>query len=349
MASFGYVPDVNFPIPYKTIEETNIHLIEKPPQEHDALIATLPLEPVYERPFSIGHPLRLYKGVWMGEKILRGTLVMQQCFKSRPTDIFLASFPKSGTTWLKAMIFSILARANCSLDTHPLRSLNPHQCVPFMEVEFATGRSKIIEVIPSPRVMNTHLPYFLLPDSITDSSCLIVYVWRDPKDVLVSMWYFVQKILGGPDKIATFDQFYEFFCQGVDTFGPIWNHILEYWEESRRRPEKILFLKYENILQEPVKYAKQLARFIGCPFSETEENQRVVEQIVELCSIKKLKDFDVNKDGDRVMSSMDVRISKGYFFRKGEAGDWKSHMTQEMAERLDTLIKEKFKGSGLQI
>ncbi|KAJ1689752.1 hypothetical protein LUZ63_013907 [Rhynchospora breviuscula] len=318
MASFGYVPDVNFPIPYKTIEETNIHLIEKPPQEHDALIATLPLEPVYERPFSIGHPLRLYKRVWMGEKMLRGTLVMQQCFKSRPTDIFLASFPKSGTTWLKAMIFS--------------------QCAPFMEVEFATGR-----------MMNTHLPYFLLPDSITESSCRIVYVWRDPKDVLVSMWYFVQKILGGPDKIVTFYQFYEFFCQGVDTFGPIWNHILEYWEESRRRPEKILFLKYENILQEPVKYAKQLAHFIGCPFLEMEENQRVVEQIAELCSIKKLKDFNVNKDGDRVTSSMDVHISKGYFFRKCEAGDWKNHMTQEMVERLDTLIKEKFKGSGLQI
>ncbi|KAJ1689751.1 hypothetical protein LUZ63_013906 [Rhynchospora breviuscula] len=349
MASFGYVPDVNFLIPYKTIEETNIHLIENPPQEHDALIATLPLEPFLERPFSFDQPYRLYKGVWIAEKMLRGTLVMQQCFKSRPTDIFLTSFPKSGTTWLKAMIFSTLTRTNCSLDKHPLLTHNPHQCVPYMELQFATGRRQIIDVIPSPRVMSTHLPYFLLPNSITESSCRIVYVWRDPKDVIVSMWYFVQKILGGPDKMVTFDQFYEFFCQGLNSLGPIWNHILGYWEESKRRPEKILFLKYENILQEPVKYAKQLAHFIGCPYSEMEENQRVVEQIVELCSIKKMKDFDVNKDGNRATSSTDVRVSKEYFFRKGEAGDWKSHMTKEMAERLDTLIKEKFKGSGLQI
>ncbi|KAJ4787741.1 Sulfotransferase [Rhynchospora pubera] len=349
MASFGYVPNAKFSIPYKTIEEANIHLIEKPPHEHDALIATLPHEPVYERPFSIGHPLRLYKGVWIAEKMLRGTLVMQQCFKSCPTDIFLASFPKSGTTWLKAMAFSTLTRTKCSLDKHPLLTHNPHQCVPYMELQFATGRRQIIDVIPSPRLMSTHLPYFLLPDSIKESSCRIVYIWRDPKDVLISAWHFAQKILGGPDKMATFDQFYEFFCQGLYSFGPIWNHILEYWEESKRRPEKILFLKYENILQEPVKYAKQLAHFIGCPFSESEENQHVVEQIVELCSIKKMKDFDVNKDGDLVTSSTNVHISKAYFFRKGEVGDWKSHMTQEMAERLDTLIKEKFEGSGLQI
>ncbi|KAJ1689678.1 hypothetical protein LUZ63_013833 [Rhynchospora breviuscula] len=349
MTSYDYIPNDDFHIPYKTIEEANSHMIEKTPEKHDALIATLPLQPVFERPFGIGPLHRLYKGVWIPEEIIRGTLELQQCFKSRPTDIFLASFPKSGTTWLKAMIFFTLTRTNYSLDQHPLSTHNPHQCVPYMEEEFATGRSKIIEVISSPRVMNTHLPYALLPDSIKESGCRIVYVWRDPKDVLVSRWYFAQKILGGADKMVTFDRFYEFFYQGQNSFGPIWNHVLGYWEERKRRPEEILFLKYEHILQEPVKSAKQLAHFMGCPFSETEENQGVVEQIVELCSIKKLKDFDVNKDSDLSTSKFNVHISNAYYFRKGETGDWKSHMTREMAERLDTLIEEKFKGSGLQI
>ncbi|KAJ4787742.1 Sulfotransferase [Rhynchospora pubera] len=325
MASNGCVPHVDFPIPYKTIQETNNHLIEKRPEEHDALIATLPLEPFLERPFSFDQPYRLYKGVWMSEINLRGTLAMQQRFKSCPTDIFLASFPKSGTTWSKAMIFATLARTNNSLNQHPLSTHNPHQCVPYMEVEFATGKRQILEVIPSPRVMNTHLPYSLLPDSITESSCRIVYVWRDPKDVIVSMWYFAQKILGGADKMVTFDQFYEHYYQGLNSYGPIWNHVLGYWEESKRRPEKILFLKYEHILQEPVKYAKQLAHFMGCPYSETEENQGVVEQIVELCSFKTLKDFDVNKYGN-LPTSDNINVTNASFFRKGEAGDWKNHI-----------------------
>ncbi|KAJ3686444.1 hypothetical protein LUZ61_015608 [Rhynchospora tenuis] len=122
---------------------------------------------------------------------------------------------------------------------------------------------------------------------------------------------------------------------------------LGYWEESKRKPEKVLFLKYENILQEPVKQAKQLAHFIGCPYSEAEESQGLVEQIVELCSFQKLKDLDVNKCGKRLMGNM--HISHTYYFRKGEAGDWKSHMTQEMGQRLDVVIEEKFNGCGLQI
>ncbi|KAJ4798173.1 Sulfotransferase [Rhynchospora pubera] len=127
----------------------------------------------------------------------------------------------------------------------------------------------------------------------------------------------------------------------------VWNHVLGYWKESKRRPKKVLFLKYENIMQEPVKHAKQLAHFIGCPYSEAEESQGVVEQIVELCSFQKLKNLDGNKSGIFAVSGH--HISHSYFFRKGEAGDWKNHLTQEMAEKLDTIIEEKFKGSGLKI
>ncbi|KAJ1704020.1 hypothetical protein LUZ63_003799 [Rhynchospora breviuscula] len=350
MTSYDSVLHADVPIPYKIIEETNSHLLEEPSKEHDTLIASLPLQPSIERPFTFQGNIRLYKDVWMSEVIIRGILVMQQRLKTRPTDIFLSSSPKSGTTWLKAMIFATLTRTNYLLDQHPLHTHNPHQCVTYMDLGFAIGRSQIIENVPSPRVMSTHLPYSLLPYSITESNCRIVYVWRDPKDVLVSMWYFVQKIMGGADKIATFDQFYEMFYQGLNNFGPIWNHVLGYWEESKRRPEKILFLKYEHILQEPVKCAKQLAHFLGCPYSEAEENQGVVDQIVELCSIKTLKNLDVNKDSNRAMSTTaNVHISHACYFRKGEAEDWKCHMTKEMAKRLDTMIKEKFKGSGLHI
>ncbi|KAJ4759255.1 Sulfotransferase [Rhynchospora pubera] len=272
---------------------------------------------------------------------------MEQHFKSRPTDLLLVTSPKSGTTWLKAMIFATLTRTSYPLDQHPLHTHNPHQCVTNLERVFSTGRRQIIEAIPSPRVFNSHLPYSVLPQTIIDSDCRIVYVWRDPKDVLISMWYFSGKIMGGADKIATFEEVYDSFCQGVNNYGPIWSHVLGYWEESKQRPEKILFLKYENILQEPVKHAKKLAHFIGCPYSEAEENQGVVEQIVELCSFGKLKNMDVNNNEIPSMSAHN--ISPSYFFRKGEAGDWKSHLTQEMAERLNTIIEEKFKGSGLKI
>ncbi|KAF3338471.1 flavonol sulfotransferase-like protein [Carex littledalei] len=56
-----------------------------------------------------------------------------------------------------------------------------------MEKQFSLGGRPIIEALPSLRVLSTHIPYSILPDSITSSDCRIVYIWRDPKDVIYSL------------------------------------------------------------------------------------------------------------------------------------------------------------------
>jgi estrone sulfotransferase len=32
--------------------------------------------------------------------------------------------------------------------------------------------------------------------------------------------------------------FFHLFCQGVTVCGLVWNHYLEYWNESKARPDK---------------------------------------------------------------------------------------------------------------
>ncbi|KAK1632297.1 hypothetical protein QYE76_006612 [Lolium multiflorum] len=53
------------------------------------------------------------------------------------------------------------------------------------------------------------------------------------------------------------------FCEGVSVCGPFWDHCLEYWKESLARPEKVIFLKYEEIKSDPVRAVTKLARFLG--------------------------------------------------------------------------------------
>jgi estrone sulfotransferase len=38
-----------------------------------------------------------------------------------------------------------------------------------------------------------------------------------------------------------------------------------------------------------------------------------------------------------------------HFIRKGEVGDWKNHMTPEIAARFDTWIEENTRGTGLSL
>ncbi|TVU22750.1 hypothetical protein EJB05_32468, partial [Eragrostis curvula] len=270
-------------------------------------------------------------------------------FTPRPSDVILASFPKSGTTWLKALN---RAAYPPSSDDHPLRRSIPHDLVKCLEIEFAvTGNdvdklSAELEALPSPRLLATHLPYSLLPERVT-GTCRVVCVCRDPKDALVSSWLFTGKVakalLGGDGAPAfTFQEAFDLFCDGRSVCGPQWRHVLGYWEESVRRPDKVLLLRYEEMLREPQINLNKLAKFMGCEFSEEEEDQRVVDAIVELCSLDTLKNMDVNKNG----RGDKLPVENESFFRKGVAGDWRNHMTPEMALRLDKIVEDALQGSG---
>jgi len=326
------------------------------PQDDDMaeiVISSLPLE-TGSPPLS----LRLYRGFWIPEPMLPGIRATALRFEPRPSDVFLASFPKSGTTWLKALAFATMNRVAHPPRSpdHPLRHRNPHECVDFMEMAFAGcadgDDDDVFAELPSPRVLATHLPYPLLPTRIAaeGSPGKIVYVCRDPKDAFVSTWLFLLKSMaamattgaGDDPPTAEFkiEDAFELFCDGRSGAGPQWRHVAGYWEASRRWPTKVLFLKYEEMLQDPVGNVRKLAEFLGCAFSDEEEAARVVQDIVELCSIDALKNMEVNKSGSQKY------FPNESFFRKGVAGDWSNHMTPAMAERLDRTVEEALQGTG---
>jgi hypothetical protein len=291
------------------------------------------------------------------------------CFEERPADILLASFPKSGTTWLKALAFATARRSvHSPLDAgHPLLSSNCHDCVRSLD----TLRSSLESGgdTTAPRLLGTHLPYSLLPMRATadGGGCRIVYIARDPKDTLVSLWHFdagvrTEKEGGGagegtrPRTAAAaagraaleFEEAFELFCQGCCLSGPQWEHVREYWEASKGRAGRVLFLRYEEMLQDPVGNLKKMAEFMGCPFSAAEDDAGVVRSILELCSLDKQRSLAVNKTGAFVknVEGTVITIDNKHFFRKGITGDWRNHMTPEMAARLDGIVEEALQGSG---
>ncbi|XP_031282381.1 cytosolic sulfotransferase 3-like [Pistacia vera] len=89
-----------------------------------------------------------------------------------------------------------------------------------------------------------------------------------------------------------------------------------YWNESIKRPEKILFLKYEEMKKDTRGQVKKLASFPGKPFVNEEE----VDKILWRCSLERLKNLEVNKSG---IDPWDGLAYKTYF-RLGNVGDWKN-------------------------
>lgn len=145
------------------------------------------------------------------------------------------------------------------------------------------------------------------------------------------------------------DEAFELFCKGVSPFGPFcfWDHLLGCWKASLESPNKILFLKYEDMKREPGVRVKKLAEFIGYPFSHEEETQGVVQHIVEFCSFENLSNFEVNKMETTWSIAPTLTVSNNMFFRKGQVGDYQNLLTKEMIARLDAITEDRSKDSGL--
>jgi hypothetical protein len=289
-------------------------------------------------------PLVLYKNCWIRSSMLPSAMSVQNNFKPRSTDVILATHPKCGTTWLKALAFAITNRSTYTFSDHPLHKKNPQELVQFIGLK--VGDVDYAETLPSPRLLSTHLPLSMLPPTVSTCGCKIVYICREPKDAFISRWHFDNKLIKG-DPI-NFHEAFDMFCEGFSPFGPFWDHYFQYWNESLRRPHEVLFLKYEEIVFDPLKVVRKLASFLGVPFTEEEQSRGVDEEVVRLCSFETLTKQGVNQTGGVEHDGGKVFLEFSALFRKGKVGDWANHMSIEMAEKLDLLVKEKFKGSGLK-
>ncbi|KAF8005643.1 hypothetical protein BT93_K0047 [Corymbia citriodora subsp. variegata] len=303
--------------------------------------------------------LYCWNGFWYRPNHLMAALAVRSRFQPRDDDVLLASSMKTGSAWLKALCFCILTskkrkqgreNGNITVGTKqedqpedPLTVKHLAHYAKTLEIRIYTENPPPdLSVMESPRLFHTHLPYSALPESIKASPCKIVYITRNPKDTLVSLWHFFNHLRSSEQGPFPFKRAFESFCDGVCLFGPFFDHVLEYYRASLETPEKVLFLKYEDLKRDPRGQVKRLSSFLG---QQLEEDEGEVEDIVWRCSLERLKSLEVNRNGVDPW----VHFPNSVFFRKGAVGDWKSMFTAEMARRLDEIARTKLEGSGLDL
>ncbi|CBI15345.3 unnamed protein product, partial [Vitis vinifera] len=154
-----------------------------------------------------------------------------------------------------------------------------------------------------PLMFATHIPFTSLSQYVMESQCRIVYICRNPKDVFVSTFYFLEKVRDKKLTPLSLEKAFERFCKGVSLYGPFWDHVLGYWKASLEVPDRVLFLKYEDMKRDSSFHLKRLAEFMGYPFSVEEEKQGVAHDILELCSFENLRNLKVNKTGKIITSN----------------------------------------------
>ncbi|CAN1161356.1 Cytosolic sulfotransferase 6 [Linum perenne] len=274
-----------------------------------------------EKP-SWGVELSEIQGFWYETSIIDSIATIRANFKPKRDDdiVILASTPKTGTTWLKALSHCILFRDE---EDDLLAKKNPHLCVRNLE---SGVDKKGVSSNKGSRLFSTHIAYSYLPISIKQD-CKLVYITRDPKDTFVSQWHFFNKIFRGNNlDPLPLESAAEIFCNGTHTYGPYWDH--------------------EDLRCDPKPRVRELALFLGKPFGDDDDVE--IEEVIWRSSFDRLKDLDVNKTG-KVHPVLSPLLTNNLFFRRGEVGDWRNHLTPEVAKRIDDVTRVKFRSCGLYL
>ncbi|NXW31890.1 ST1D1 Sulfotransferase, partial [Phaetusa simplex] len=258
-----------------------------------------------------------------------------EAFQARPDDLLVATYPKSGTTWLSEILDMIYHDGNvekCQRDAIFNR-------VPFLEMKAQGVLSgvELLEKTPSPRLVKTHLPVQLLPTSFQDKNCKVIYMARNPKDVVISYYYFYQMAKMHPDP-GTLGEFLEAFMAGKVAYGSWYEHVRGWWEKKQEK--QLLYLFYEDMKKDPRREVQKILRFLG-----KEAPEGMVERILHHTSFQEMKKNPAANYETMPTALMDHSLSP--FLRKGISGDWKNHFTVAQNERFDQHYREHMAGSDL--
>nr|XP_056712625.1 amine sulfotransferase-like [Euleptes europaea] len=245
-------------------------------------------------------------------------------FEIRDSDVFLVTYPKSGTVWTQN-ILSLIYHEGHRDGTEDTDIMDR---VPWLEYNI---RSMDYISRPSPRLFATHLPYYLVPKGLRNKRAKVIYVARNPKDVLVSYYHFSSMAVK-LETAGNFADFMERFLAG-EVLASSWLDHVEGWY-NHQGDFNILFLTYEEMKKDLRNSVLKICTFLGKKLTEDE-----LQAVVDKASFDKMR-VDPRANYEHLPADL-LDHDKGRFLRKGTIGDWKNIMTVAQSERFDSVFKER--------
>lgn len=251
----------------------------------------------------------------------------------RKQIFFVVGSPKSGTTWVQNLL-DAHPHIACRGETHfapflqpieqivqvfnqqkrgeSMPSLDDHDAVYLFANMFALILSKWgagDEIACVGEKSPQHAAYAELLASVFPQS-RFVHIVRDPRDVAISGWYHnlrknTSEFCKQYPNLTTYSRFI------IDSIWPA--HVNGARKVREIDPRRYFEVRYEDLLAEPENIVSEMLRFLG-----TDDAPEHVQQCLHASS------FERNTNG-RSRGEEDL----GSFYRKGVAGDWKNHLTDE--------------------
>ncbi|XP_067655607.1 sulfotransferase 1B1-like [Haliotis asinina] len=240
--------------------------------------------------------------------------------KIRDDDIVIANWMRSGTHWVFEMISMLL---NGNTETIPKKK-EDHM------MEYQPIR--LLDTLPSPRVINTHLHFRYLPEDMKTKRCKVVYLLRDPRDALVS-FYTLQSSRPAVGYDGKWKNWAALCLKGELIWGSWFDHVRDWERVFHEYPNlDVHFWYYEDMKKNPLEELRKVSMFLGINSSE-----ELLQAIVDKCHIERMK-------SDKLPYEW-LENGECKHYEKGVAGSWKQIFTVEQYEEFEKLYRQKMSGS----
>lgn len=283
-------------------------------------------------------------------------------FQAHQSDVWVVSFPRSGTTWTQEMVWLIANDLNFkkakervltkrfpffefSNFMHPeiknellRKNANDFEKLKFIE-EISQPGYEFLKNVTDRRFIKSHLPFSLLPPSVLKEGSKVIYVARNPKDVALSFFY-LNRLYKTQGYVGNFEQYWDYFEKGLNPWMPYWSHLKEGW--THRHHPNVLFLFYENMVKNLETTLIEIANFLNRTLSNED-----LENLLNHLNVSKFKQNPaVNQQ-----EMKDVGIfNEGEcgFVRNGNAVDgWQAEYDDKLRKRAENWINENMKKVGI--
>ncbi|XP_003514277.3 bile salt sulfotransferase 1 isoform X1 [Cricetulus griseus] len=241
-------------------------------------------------------------------------------------DIIILAYPKSGTNWLIQIVCLIQTKGNPEW----VQSVPTWKRSPWIE---SNGGFQNLTNKERPYQISSHLPFHLFPRTFFSSKAKMIYVIRNPRDVLVSGYYYWSKtkFAKNPESLTTY---FEWFLKGNVPYGSWFEHTRGWL--SMRKCENFLLLSYEDMKKDTRRTIEKICDFLGKKLEPDE-----LDMVLHYSSFQAMKE---NKMSNYSLLKKEIVADGFVFLRKGTTGDWKNHFTVAQAEAFDKVFQEKMAG-----
>jgi len=219
-----------------------------------------------------------------------------------PDDTFIVSYPKSGNTWTRFLVASLIH------NEEPMTFLKADKVIPSID----TQSRRYFKNLPRPRVIKSHFPF-------DPTYKRVIYIVRDPKDVAVSQYHYQikRKVLQDGHPI---DEWIVRYVAGETCPYGSWGENVGSWLAARRHDPGLLLLRYEDMIRQTDAELIKIARFLG--IDPTPER---IQWAVSQSTADRMRKLE-QKEAGQWESTKDTRKDK-FFVRSAKAGEGKATLS----------------------